>query len=1050
MDRPPCRKLVLLCFFIVICFSSRHLWAQSAGNTVVKILNAHKTEYRRDPGTEEELVELSGNVSVTVANSGKHTTIIADYMTYNRRTNMLYAQGHVNLVQTGGSDGVQTMTANTLLFNTSTLEGVFDNARIVQMGGDSIGASADSKLVISSKLTGKSEGGTMSFDHATVTFCDDEDPHWKIRASKVWLLPGGEFAFLNAALYVGHIPVLYLPAFYYPKDELIFNPVIGYDSRKGYYLQTTTYLWGRKPLSAYEVEDEDETGFNFTRISRLKEQEREGLILHNLDKNYTGSTDEYLKLVADVYSSFGGTVGLNGAYKPKHFISSIEGFFNIGFSNTLFYRNNGFSRYSSKDHEVYRDESHFLGADFPFRYGGNFALSVNSPFTFSLSLPVYSDPYFLIDYGTRREYMDWIHFLTSNVDISDVQKNTDNDSRKVTSFTWNAEASYSAPLPEEVRPFISTLSIRNASSSIIFDSTTRVDEEFLASPKDWQTFSPERSFFYPSLVTPFRFSAEIAGTIYEFVPQKAQPLKEEESEEKPEKEKEDGDEEKQDFDGILSAKDLPDLQTAALPAKLSMEGFAYRLGYTVSPQYVSQVVYSTTAFAETNEFDWSNMYSAYYQLTSPVSLANRLSYFGDFLSFTDTLTFDPLYQSHPNLDGYATEDAKHSVWLSDYDARRLDFDSQNVLRFRPFIYDPIFKNTGLDWNSTVKIIRTKFIGDVDNPEWDYLTMDLTDKESVTAHSVTGYLSAAETEKTSQTLTLSSTLPPVDKEHDARLQLTFPIADFSFAVGVKEDADTGKLTDKPFQQSARVSVPDGPGLSESFNYDLEESHADSLKLALDYLGFQFAYTMQYTYGYDYDADKGWTSKPDMDFQPYTLSLAYVSPSKTFRYWKNRISWAPALNAGLVYDYLRPTDSYFKFIPSITLRINNFLDLTFSSESKNSVIFRYIQDYTKYGDIISGEKNFMQDLINSFAFWDTSLKTRKASGFKLKNLKITVEHNLHDWDFSSSFVFQPRLISDDGPRPYYSYEPYFTFAITWRPMTGIRTQIVDDYGEFHLNP
>ena len=38
---------------------------------------------------------------------------------------------------------------------------------------------------------------------------------------------------MNAVVYVGKIPVLYLPAFYYPKDELLFNPAFGYDERFG-------------------------------------------------------------------------------------------------------------------------------------------------------------------------------------------------------------------------------------------------------------------------------------------------------------------------------------------------------------------------------------------------------------------------------------------------------------------------------------------------------------------------------------------------------------------------------------------------------------------------------------------------------------------------------------------------------------------------------------------------------------------------------------------------------------------------------------------------
>ena len=134
--------------------------------------------------------------------------------------------------------------------------------------------------------------------------------------------------------------------------------------------------------------------------------------------------------------------------------------------------------------------------------------------------------------------------------------------------------------------------------------------------------------------------------------------------------------------------------------------------------------------------------------------------------------------------------------------------------------------------------------------------------------------------------------------------------------------------------------------------------------------------------------------------------------------------------------------------MTFRINQFLYLTFSSESRNSVVFRYFEDFAGYGNAISGEKNPLADLAGSFALWDTD--RRKASGFKIKNFKMTLAHNLHDWTFASSYVFKPRLTVNSKNRTVYSYDPYFSFLISWRPMSGLRTQIVDEYGDVQLNP
>lgn len=1029
--------LCILSVFSLFCSAQ-----ESEAGTVITINNARRIEYQKEDDTGDELIVMTGNVSMTVSDSNSDTDITASTVRYNRKTNMLFAEGNVRLVQKDKDGNVkQNMTAKTLLLNTSTMEGVFDNSRIVRIESGKVTAS--STIVVTSKLTGKTASGAMAFKNATVTFCKEENPHWKIRATKMWMLAGGEFAFLNAALYVGNVPVLYLPAFYYPKDELIFNPVIGYDNRKGWFFQTTTYLYGRKPLEEdSSKDDDDEISFSFAHPTTLKKQRREGIVLHNLDEDFTGSTDDYLKLTADAYSLFGGLVGIDGSFSPNKYISKIAGFFDLGFSNTVFYKQNSFSRYSYLN-KIFYDRSNFLGNSFPFRFAGNFTMTVKEPFSFQLDLPLYSDPYFITDFGNRKETMDWIGFLTSSSEITDEQKNTDDSEKKVTSYTWKAEGSYSVPVKTESQSVVNKLDISKVSSSVIFDSKKRTDKDFTEESYDWQLYSPERMFFYPSQVTPFEFSMEIGGTFYEF---RSKPEKtpefvfDEDSYEA---------DDKKEFDSLFEAKDLPDLNGASLPAVTSIEGIHYSLGYAIKPSYVSQFTYNSSQFEQGTDFRWSDMYSSYYIVKSPVSLISNVSYRNKFISMTNNLTFDPAYQKHPSLDGYTTKASKDSVLKSDYEHKKLDLTESNLVSFRPFVFDSLFKDTGIDWSTKVRLVRTKFIGDADNPEWEYLPGDLSDRESFTENTITGYLAATEGKNYSQTVTLSASLPPLNDERDARLAFVFPFAKLNFSTGVRLDEDRESWTDKPLQQSASVFTETGMTLTESFNYNLEKDYADSLKLSATFKGFQLAYIMHHTYGYDYDEMNGWVSQKNQYFQPYTLSLSYISEKK-FHYWKNRISFSPGLNTSLVYDFIKPTESYMVFIPSVTFRINEFLDIKFSSESRNSVIFRYIQGATTYGDIVGGETNIVQDLIDSFAFWDTSLKTRKKSGFKLKKLKIDINHNLCDWDLTSSFIFQPRLINDGSSKPYYSYEPYFSFAITWKPMTGIRTKVVDEYGEYQLNP
>lgn len=1140
------KKLILIFLLGFLNFSFGFVVFAQSNNTTIRIISAENTQYKKNEQSGDDEIILNGSVSISVSKGSSTTTITADSVTYNRATDMIYANGNITLKQSGSSSGDQNISADSLLFNTSTLEGIFDNGRVIQTQSDAINLPSGSTLIVASDIFGRDSSGTIDFKNAELTFCDDENPHWKIRASNIWLLPGGEFAFFNAVLTIGSIPLLYLPAFYYPKDELIFNPSFGYHERKGYYFQTTTYLYGRKPLNAESSSnDEDDITaglFNFMKSTTLKEQVREGLVLHNLDTDYTGDTTNYFKIMGDYYTNLGGMVGFEGVYKPSKYISNIQGNLNLGFSNTIFESSSQYIPYSQGG-KIYSDSSNFMGLELPFRYSGNFQFSMTRPFSFSLSMPFYSDPYFKDDFGERSEYIDWIGFLMSSSE-------NDDSTNTVSSFTWTASASYTVPLPDFIKPYISSFAISSVKSELQFSSKARtfvndevnskIDSQDVSS---WKSYTPERYFYYPSQVTPLTVSGRLSGTLVsisssssssrkvntpnftvnldvpeEFLTEEEKAKLEEEklklltaataedssgaensaaqtedasqtedvalaedsmqtensatlAENLAQSENSKSEEEKT----VLTENDLPLLTSNDSSSITQINGINYNLSYTVSPVYTSQITYNASSLTNPNEFDWKNVYSTYYQIKVPATLTSKLSYRDSFASMSNVFTFNPVFQAHPNLDGY-TESAAATVKLTDYNAKKLDLTNTNSVSVKPFLYTSIFKNTSLDWNTSIKLIRTEFIGDVDNPEWEYTIpkslAELDDADTVTTHTLSGTLSAVQG-NFSQVLTLSTTLPPQTDEYVARLSLTFPFVTLNFGGGIEQKSkDSEDFVLQPFQQSASVKLFNSSlTFTESFNLELEDTdisdediangkskmHPESLKIALSYKNLQLAYTASYTKSYNFDVNSGYTiNNSDIAFRPYSASLAYSTSSKTFKYWFNRISFAPSLSTSIVWDFIRPAYSYFRFVPSITFKINDFLDLKFSAESRNSVIFRYVQKYLGYEGAVAGETNPLVDLFNSFKFWDDenfydpNQTARKSSGYKLKNLSVTLNHNLCDWDLASTLTFKPRSTTDDSGRRIYSYSPYFSVSVTWRPMSSLKTQIVDEYGEWKLNP
>ncbi|MBQ0052124.1 MAG: LPS-assembly protein LptD [Treponema sp.] len=1098
---------VLFVLFFVSSFST--LFAAEE-KSVITIVHAQKSEYKKDQVNGGDCIILTGDVQISVAKGSSTTVINANSVNYNRGTEMIYAEGDVSLEQKGGSGGGETITASSLLFNTSTLEGVFDNGRAVQASSDAINLPSGSKLVVASDVFGRDSGGTIAFKTGELTFCDEDDPHWRIKATRIWLLPGGEFAFLNAILYVGHVPLLWLPAFYYPKDELLFNPAFGYKKREGYFINTTTYLYGRKPADAKSTaelksssssdKDDKIDFFSFMNTGAMKEQVREGLVLHNLDEDFKGDTSSYFKIMADYYANLGAMVGFDGAFKPGNYITNLETKLQLGFSNTIFKNDTEYMTKNSQG-DVISDKSNFMGIEMPFRYQTKLKLSLAKPFSLSLDMPIYSDPYFDYDFNNRAETMDWIDFA-----MSGDGKNEDTTVSEVTSFSWNLNGNHTFKVPEAINPFVSSLAISSFNSAVTFSSRSNqklAERSEYKDDKNWSTYTPERSFYYPSQITPFKISTRVSGTLVKIPATKKSAsspanltlsLPEEldldkkakqenpegaEAEKKSEAVAENAEKSEEiEEEPVLDEKYLPKIAAPGFSTK-NLNGISYDLTYSVTPDFTSELSYSAENLNQPEDFRWDDIRSAYIQLRAPTTLTSRVGYRDSFLSLTDTFNFNPVYQSHPYLksavetvdannsviedtsNGGYSKNSRKSYKKADYAARKMDVTDTNTLTFKPFYLTEHFSDTSLTWNTTLKLLELKFDSTYydqnQEAKWEYLTADLTDEELFTTHNLNLVLAANEFDrKLTQQLSLTTTLPPQVDRYSGTLSLGFfNYLNLSASTGIKQKSKGDNTWVKEdFNQSASLRLFDGKlNASQSYTYNLEESQTNSLRFSLSGYGLRLEKSWSYTTGYSFNEGSGWKSNTDKEFQPYQLSLAYSSSSKSFKRWNDRISFAPSLSTSVVYDYLRPTNSYFRFIPAATFKINNFLNITFSAETKNSQIYQYFgsdtQLYYKKDKV-----NVISDLMDSFRFDDES--KRKNSAFKIQTLKIDVTHELDDWDLNCSFSIKPRYISSGMKEysghtsPFYDFSPYFTISVSWRPLASMKTEIVDEYGEWKLNP
>ncbi len=1135
------KNLIMMLMLLGICVVP--LFAKEEKNTVpekkqkepvtVKIEKAQRTEYNKDTVTGAVIIKLEGDVQLSVSNSNSKTVINAELINFDRDRQMLYAEGNVVLSKMDGNKLGETLNATSVLFNVETQEGVFDGGRVVQEQTDAINLPSGSTLIVASDMFGRDDSGTIAFKNGALTFCEDPEPHWKIRASRIWLLPGNEFAFFNALLYIGKIPVLYLPFFYYPKDEMIFNPAFGYDSRKGYYMQNTYYIIGRKGLNKSSSED---SIFDFMKTTSLKKQVRDGLFMHNLEENDTES-DKYLKVMADWYTSLGGMAGVQGKLNPNKYITNLEFSGAIGFSRSLKYisTSSGTSYVPYFDSEMLWDNSYIFGKKIPFRYELDFKMNFSHTLgNLELSLPLYSDAFFHSDFiSERSESMDWINYL---MNLSNQSEDTSNSS-ETSSYTWALNGSFKPPV-QKLNPFISSLSLSGISSSMTFYTKNMTPDAFKKLYPDASSSkisfmhgdSPARKFYYPQQIVPFKANLNMSGTIVSYpksakttsktdartkinfdIPeelmtekQKEEKLKKEQELAKkieeenqntqtPDAEKQTETEAAEAIAAELAQDDslqkeentasafpvpdslFPEISVPAPSVKASSatnQQLRYSLTYSLATEFASLVSYDADKVSSSADIDLQNFISTFYSVKVPVDLKSSLSFGSGKFSLANNLKFTAYTQKHPTLkedeNGNVGTSSKKTIVTNDYSAQKLELNNSNSLSYKPFS-SGMFSDTSVSWNASLKLLRTKFDSanfdyTQDNPSWNYEKIDFTD-DTWSSHNLSATFGVNEKTNYSQKFSLQANLPPLNQSYAGQFSATFPYFTFNARTTLKSTKVTSGSEEKdywkwePFVQSSSLKLFKSKlSLNQSFTYtneneeesafvkswfsDDEKTHPTAFTIGLSYSTLSLNYSHQYTYGYDLLEESGWTIREKKEFLPYSVSLSYSIPTKTLRLWKNRLTLTPSMSTSLSADLIRPTNSYFSISPTLKFSIYKFLDISFSATSRNDVIFRYIQDWFDYNKKVPGEENVFIDLWDSFSFWDTD--ARKRSGFKLKSLSLTCEHNLHDWDLSMNLSISPKLITSTQPYKY-NFDPSFTLKVLWRPMSSLKASIVHQYDE-----
>jgi hypothetical protein len=1000
--------------------------------TIITIESARSTEYFTLEVVDEEYARLRGNVVVSLKEEDAVHRISAGEILYNRTRNVMSASGGVEYRKEAG-DTIETFKGASITVNLDNWSSIFvggiteksvtDNATAYEFAGTLISRSDEEVTIMTS---------------ATISNAKNPDALWSLHAYKLWLLPGSDWAVLSAVLKVGEIPVLYIPFFYFPADEIIFHPVVGTRSREGNFVQTTTYLLGRPKT-------DPATESSISKIlgsSADMEKTRQGLFLRSTGRKSRDPNDTRFSVLFDAYSNLGTYLGTELILPRKGIFGGMDLSAGLGFTRTIYQLSSGYSPFAQYDGSDEWNKAYFFSTEIPFRYRLNTKGSLSGKYgSFTWAFPFYADPFVDQDFLDRSEAMDWISMIKG-----DSEEEEDTTTSALGSYEWRLSGAIT-PSVTALNPYVSSFSVSSVSTSLSFRTRTSALVS-AASPS-----SPERVFFFPDKLTLYSMSTSIAGTPLTIGGSKTSAA--------PKTDTETPDP----FQGIgiprspweppeesEKAGDNPSPADQVTPPLLSQQftipksgGPRLALDYRLAPTGASELQYRSSLqnWPERDAIDWQEVSSILTTFGSNGSLGFTLSQPETSL-YTTALHFsgNGQWQGYTYINEEAEEFNTPSVLdnarLRAYNATLFTTSYDSSTTIKPFYYDAIWGNTNFQYSLKGLLVKSVFDGTGTDPSWD-IQYGKWDEEDITTHQAAANIAASIMDKT-QNLTITADIPP----EDATLA-----GNATFRVWQTETNLRGKILDpyneenrkfEPlyFTETLRFGANNAHSLQQQITYDPELKEYTNFTTSLSWGGLSASYTALRSRTYTLEST-GWVqSTAEETLNPRDFRLVYAKTFKKDNLWNKRLSFSFNVNSSLSFDLQRYTYSRYSFIMGFTLGISNFLDISLNTTSENAVVFRYFQNLPFF-DLpveLPGEQNVLADLFNSFRFDDDTL--RRSSGFKLKSFRLNLVHHLGDWNATLGITLSPYL-DQSGSRPVYKFNNEISFLIQWVPISEIKTEI-----------
>jgi hypothetical protein len=1001
---------------------------------VITIESAKTTEYFTLNVVNEEYARLTGDVVISLRDGNAVHRIQAWEILYNRTRNVMTATGNVVYTKQEG-DTIETFRGDSITVNLDNWSSLFFDGVSERSAAGRSAAYRFAGTVIS-----RNDEDVTVLSRATITNPENEEAFWSLTASRLWLLPGNDWAILNAVLRVGNIPVLWIPGFFYPADEVVFHPVLGYRSREGTFLQTTTYLMGRPSASAMSEN-------SITRIfggADGSDKVREGIFLRTTGERVYDPRNIRLSMLFDIYANLGAYLGTELAMPARGIFGETTLSAGLGLTRDIHLVGGNYTPFRNNDGISNWNRGMFISFDVPFRYRINMKGSFQIQHgTLLWELPYYSDPYVDRDFMNRSETLDWLGMVR---DLGSPDPIVDT---ALTSYEWRIRGTLNPPLTN-LRPMVNTFSISSMSSSMLFNERLARNYIGPAVPPN-----PGRAFFFPSRFTIYSVSASVAGN--PFLSGRARGELTDTGDEEDANDVVLPDVPISPWESIEAQRALALIPTEVYtfaPPELNQR-FSFpgprrtqlSIDYRLTPTTASELQFRSSRWNEQEQINWGDVASVLTSFRSDGNLNFNLTqpgggpYSGTFrLSATGSFQ-DFLYiNQHAEEFSGGVDVARNRA----YNETFLTSSWELTSTVRPFFQNSIWGNTNFQYAVRGLLGRTTVDTSGSSPEWEW-AFGKWDRTDIANHQISTNL-AANVRNYNQTFSVAAVLPPRDSAVSANATLRAGISETGIRGRVLHPFDDEQRKVEPvyFTETLRFNQRSNFQQYIVYNPELGEftTLTSNLTLAAFTASFSALHAQPYRFNFQGSIDPnrpdGWVQMPDRGLHPHELRFRYRNTFAQNNLWENRLSFSLLLNSDLTFDLQRYTNSRLSFGVELRLGITRFLDLRFSTNSENAVMYKYFQRLPFFNlpiQLYPGmEQNFFVDLLNSFRFDNPDL--RRQSGFKLRTLNLSMVHHLGDWDAILTMKMVPFL--PPGSRTY-RFNNEISFMVRWIPIGEIRTQI-----------